>query len=417
MELNHKWIQVIGIGDDGMASLTQALIGLVLNADLLVGGERHLAFFPQFQKDKIDIKGPLSTVVDRIKQEGLGKRVVVLASGDPNFFGIGPYLVKQFGSSEVEIFPNLSSIQLVCARSNESWHDATWISLHGRSMTGLAQRVQAADKVLIVTDPMNTPSAIARYLLAYEMNEYEAFIGEHLGGPNEKTGWYTLEQLIDGTFAELNIVLLKRVHNVVSHYPLGVDDEQFSQRKPDRGLITKREIRVLSLAQLQLQPGHVLWDIGACTGSVSIEAILHTPLLRVYAIEKNADDLINLRENQVKFRTDFVAVNGRAPAGLDEFEDPNAVFIGGSGGELKELLQLCAQRLRSGGRIVVNAATIETLATAYETLRSLQFTVSVSLVQTARSKAILQLTRFEGMNPVYLVTGVQSENGDGDHGE
>ncbi|MCL6594194.1 MAG: precorrin-6Y C5,15-methyltransferase (decarboxylating) subunit CbiT, partial [Alicyclobacillus sp.] len=194
------------------------------------------------------------------------------------------------------------------------------------------------------------------------------------------------------------------------------EDGEFFQRKPDRGLITKKEVRVLSLAELALPADGVLWDIGACTGSVGIEAILQNPHLRVYAIEKNAEDLENLRQNQSKFRTDFVAVQGRAPARLDEFEDPDAVFIGGSGGELPELLQVCAERLRPGGRVVVNAATIETLAGAHQTLRALGFACSVTLVQTARSKPILQLTRFEGMNPVYLVTAwrpqEQTEEGD-----
>lgn len=189
-----------------------------------------------------------------------------------------------------------------------------------------------------------------------------------------------------------------------------MDDGAFSQRKPDRGLITKREVRVLSLAELRLRPGDVLWDIGACTGSVSIEAILSTPDLQVFAVEKNEGDLVNLRENQVKFRTDFVAVHAKAPDGLERFPDPDAVFIGGSGGELGELLHICANRLREGGRIVVNAATIENLYEAYQTLRELGLTVSVTLVQTARSKPILNLTRLEGMNPVYLVTGILETN-------
>ncbi len=418
IDQKDKRIRIVGIGDDGMAGLAPGLVALIEDVDVLVGGERHLSFFPHFTKHTIEIKGPLAAVVDRMKNEAKGKSVVVLASGDPNFFGIGPYLTKQFGHEHVDIFPSVSSIQLAFARCKENWHDATLMSLHGRSMTGLAQRVEATNKTLILTDSVNTPAAIARYLLSYDMREFRAFVGENLGGSAEKTGWYTLEEMVDTIYSNLNVVLLKR--DPVSRptpYVLGILDDQFVQRKPDRGLITKREIRVLSLAELQLKPGGVFWDIGACTGSVSIEAILQTPSIRVYAIEKNAEDLANLRMNQVKFRTDFIAVNNRAPAGLEAFEDPDAVFIGGSGGELEELLQVCAQRLRSGGRIVVNAATIETLSTAYETLRELQFSVSVSLVQTSRSKPILNLTRFEGMNPVYLVTGSRVDERTGERDE
>ena len=148
----------------------------------------------------------------------------------------------------------------------------------------------------------------------------------------------------------------------------------------------------------------MLWDIGACTGSISIEAVLQTPELRVYAIEKNAEDLENLRTNQVRFRTDFVAVHGKAPAGLEEFEDPDAVFIGGSGGELAQLLAVCTARLRPQGRIVMTAIALETLAEAQQTLGQLGFDVSVTLIQTARSKPILHMTRLEGMNPVFLLT-------------
>lgn len=416
--MKEKWIRVVGIGDDGASQLPEEMIAEIMDADLLVGGQRHLSFFPHFAKQTLEIKGSLTHLIARIKEEGEGRKVVVLASGDPNFFGIGSYLAKQFGPERVSITPYVSSLQLAFARCQESWSDASWVSLHGRAMHGLAQRVNASDKVLILTDPTNTPSAIAKYLMRYEMREYRAFVAENLGSKHERSGWYELAEMAEKTFSELNVVLLQRdpkTRPFRTH--LGIDDAQFIQRKPDRGLITKREIRVLSLAELQLQPGGVLWDIGACTGSVSIEAILQTPDLRVYAIEKNEEDFANLQANQVKFRTDFVAVLGRAPALLDQFEDPDAVFIGGSGGELRELLQLCAARLRAGGRIVVNAVTIETLATAYETLRELQFAVSVSLVQTSRSKPILHLTRFEGMNPVYLITGSRVEERDDDNSE
>ncbi|MCK9906307.1 precorrin-6Y C5,15-methyltransferase (decarboxylating) subunit CbiT, partial [Frankia sp. Cpl3] len=131
-------------------------------------------------------------------------------------------------------------------------------------------------------------------------------------------------------------------------------------RKPDKGLITKKEIRVLSLAQLQLKSDSIVWDIGTCTGAVAIEAAKIARDGQVYAIEKNADDLENCKENMQKFRTDFSIVHGKAPDGLDQFADPDAIFIGGSGGEMQELLHICCSRLKPNGRIVLNAATIET---------------------------------------------------------
>lgn len=401
-----KHIHVIGIGDDGIASLSEQAKAVVKNATVLYGGERHLEFFAHFSGVRKKIGSPLTNVIAQMEIDlAAHEQIVVLASGDPLFYGIGSTLVQKLGAHQVEIVPNVSAVQLAFARAGERWQDARIVSLHGRSMRGLAQKLHGARVVALLTDGVNTPSEIAKYLLRFDMIEYEAFVAEHLGSVSERTGWFSLHQLQDTKTADLNVVILRCANDmVVPTFTLGIDDEQFAQRTPDRGLITKREVRVQSLAELALSPGEVMWDIGACTGSVSIEAILSTPELSVYAVEKNTGDLDNLLANQVKFRTDFVAVNAKAPDGLADFPSPDAVFIGGSGGELVELLQECARRLRPNGRIVVNAATIENLYEAHQTLRSLGFDVTETLLQTARSKPILNLTRFVGMNPVYLIT-------------
>ncbi|GEO24659.1 precorrin-6Y C5,15-methyltransferase [Alicyclobacillus acidoterrestris] len=405
--MTDKFVVVVGIGDDGVKGLGDAARDRVHACAVLYGSERQLALFPAFTGEKRVFPTPMRVAIDEIDQVSATRSVAVLASGDPLFFGIGGMLTKRLGRHRVDIVPHVSSVQLAFARAGLASQDVPVISLHGRPIKGFAQKLHNRACVAVLTDDVNTPGAIARYLLDYGMTEYDAFVGEHLGGEQEKTGWYDLKSLSDASFAALNVVILRRRDDASSPvFTLGMDDSAFSQRKPDRGLITKREVRVLSLAELRLRPGDVLWDIGACTGSVSIEAILSTPDLQVFAVEKNEGDLVNLRENQVKFRTDFVAVHAKAPDGLERFPDPDAVFIGGSGGELGELLHICANRLRAGGRIVVNAATIENLYEAYQTLRELGLTVSVTLVQTARSKPILNLTRLEGMNPVYLVTGM-----------
>lgn len=404
--MTTRKIVVIGIGDDGVEGLSAEALHHVAVSDVLYGGQRQLDFFPRHQGEKRKIKGPIELMIQELRQCADHQKIVFLASGDPLFYGIGSTLIKEMGSHRVQVYPHVSSIQLAFARAGESWQDARLFSLHGRSILGFAQRLHGVSVAAVLTDGIHTPGVIAEYLLHFQMTEYDAFVGENLGNENERTAWYSLSEMASQAFASLSVVILKRREDAfVPTFHLGMDDSAFAQRKPDRGLITKREIRVMSLSELGLKPNFVLWDIGACTGSVSIEAILSTPDLQVYAIEKNAEDLENLRENQIAFRTDFTAVHAKAPDGLHEFPDPHAVFIGGSGGELPELLQLCASRLQDEGRIVVNAATIENLYQAHQTLGELGFTVAVTLIQSARSKPILQLTRFEGMNPVYLVTG------------
>lgn len=399
-------LKVIGIGDDGQASLPPAYLQWIEESEVLVGGERQLAFFPAYVGEKVVIKNGLSKLVERL--QAATKPTVILASGDPLFYGIGSYLAKKL---EVEIYPALSSIQLAFAKIGESWQDAAFESVHGRSIRGLAQRIDGLAKIVLLTDEENSPQAIAKYLLHYGMTEYQAFVAENLGGSDERTGWYTLEEMSQTEYSALNVVILKRQQEG-PRWPLGISDEQFAQRKPDKGLITKRDIRVLSLANLQIHDRSVVWDIGTCTGSVAIEAARIARNGEVFAIEKNEGDLENCKLNQRKFRTDFTAVQGKAPEGLDRFADPDCVFLGGTGGEMKQVLHICCTRLKQGGRIVLNAATIETLYEATQTFKEQNYDFQVTLAQIARSKPILDMTRFEGLNPIYIITAYRKgENG------
>ncbi|PZE20450.1 precorrin-6y C5,15-methyltransferase (decarboxylating) subunit CbiE [Paenibacillus xerothermodurans] len=403
--------KIIGIGDNGRDSLPSTYIEWIEQSDVLVGGERQLQYFPDYSGRKIVIKGSLTDIVSELKQETeQGRRIVILASGDPLFFGIGGYLSSKI---QVDIYPGLSSVQLAFARTGDSWQDAEVVSLHGRSIKGLAQRIDGARKVALLTDGNNNPPVIARYLLSFGMTEYRAFVAENLDGEGERTGWFELQELADMAvdyFSSLNVVILKRKADAaVPQYSLGINDELFAQRKPDKGLITKKEVRVVSLAQLSLQPNSVVWDIGTCTGSVAIEAARIARQGEVYAIEKNEADLQNCLENMHRFRADITAVQGRAPEGLAAFPDPNAIFIGGSGGEMKELLHVCCTRLQPGGRIVLNAATIENLYEANRTIAEEGFATNITLAQISRSKPILDMTRFEGLNPVYIITAHRND--------
>jgi precorrin-6Y C5,15-methyltransferase (decarboxylating) len=187
-------------------------------------------------------------------------------------------------------------------------------------------------------------------------------------------------------------------------WSMGIDDEEFHQRKPEKGLLTKKEIRTLSLMALNLRENSTVWDIGTCTGSVAIEACLIAKEGQVFAIEKNEHDLENCRLNQVKFRTDFTAVQGKAPDQLETFPDPDAIFIGGTAGSMDDILSICCSRLKKGGRIVLNAVTIENLLQAVDGFKNNGFDTTITLAQISRSKPILNLTRFDALNPIYIIT-------------
>lgn len=185
----------------------------------------------------------------------------------------------------------------------------------------------------------------------------------------------------------------------------GIPDHLFVQRKPEKGLITKAEVRILSLARLALDDSDIIWDIGAGSGAVAVEAALLAPHGRVVAVEKNAADVAIIRQNVEKFGVNNVTViEGRAPEVLHDIVDaPDSVFIGGSGGEIAEVIRVSLARLSDGGRLVINVITIDNLATATQACKDSGYPFEVTLLQVARSKPILDLIRFDALNPIFII--------------
>lgn len=394
---------MIGIGDNGTDGLLPLYREWIERCEVLVGGERQLAFFPHFTGEKIAIQGGLASLVEKLQKEQ--RATVILASGDPLFYGIGSYLSKKLS---LEIYPYTSSVQLAFSKMKEAWQDAYVTSLHGRSIKGLAQKIDGRKKVAILTDEVNSPNAIASYLKQFGMTEYEAFVAENLQGETERCGFYSLDEMEQGQFLPLNVVILRQQYEP-KNYTLGIEDEEFSQRKPDKGLITKKEIRVLSLQAMALHEKSIVWDIGTCTGSMAIEAGKIAREGHIFAIEKNELDLQNCFMNQRKFRVDVTAIHGKAPSGLDAFPNPDAIFIGGSGGEMRDLLTTCIGRLKENGRLVMNVATLENLYKSVTVLKELGCQVSILQAQLARSKPILDMTRFEPLNPIFIIIASREE--------
>ncbi len=400
-----KAVTVIGIGDDGCLSLSSRAVGVVAKAQVLVGGERHLEFFPQFQGTKLVIKNNLTELVAKIETLAQENHVAVLASGDPLFFGIGGLIVKKLGLDSVEILPHVSSMQLAFSKIGMKWDDAIWVSLHGKPIKGMLTKIRSAHKVALFTDAENSPSRIAQYLLDYGENNLKVWVCENLGGIDERIREFSVQDLANcKDTSDLNVVILLRGSswNPPSIIPF-LHEEDFAKRMPKKGLITKREVRLLSLGFLNLKKDSVVWDIGAGSGSVSIEAAMLCREGEVCAIEIDPEGVAICKENLITHRIDNVTViEGLAPEALKGLPQPDAVFIGGSKGNMRPILDFVLEQLQEGGRLVVNAITLENINEAYSYFKEKEMNPEVTLLNVARGEPLARYLRYEALNPIQI---------------
>lgn len=415
--------RIIGVLDDGAASLGAQALQHLRQAQVVIGAQRTLALFAQdIAPDALqrDMGGALGQVAEWVRQARAdGLRVVVLATGDPLCYGIAPFLAARLCVEAIEVLPNVSTLQLACARLKLPWQDMRLASVHAKDagewavgstpshgLYALLRDIRHHDRLAVLTSPDNTPDRIARMLVAEGLDEdFEMAVAERLCLSEERVvQGLPVRVLAQARFADPNVVLLWRRTARALPVLFGVADDQFVQRTPEKGLITKNEVRAVSLARMQLRENSVVWDIGAGSGSVGLEAARLCRLGHVYAIEKNADDVENVRTNRAAWGVGNVTVvHGKAPEGLDAWMDPDAVFIGGSGGELAELIALVLRRLRAQGWLVMNFVTLENLSAAVECLKALGADWDVVQLQAARSKPILHMHRMAAENPVWVV--------------
>jgi precorrin-6Y C5,15-methyltransferase (decarboxylating) len=409
----HK-VYIIGIPPDGPSCLTPQAHQLIDRADLVFGGKRLLDMFPALSVEKVTIGNNLSRITTLIKKNIGLKQIVVLSSGDPNFFGIAAYLVEKLGKDRTEIIPGVSSMQTAFACIKESWSDATFVSVHSRPIEDIIETVRSHNKTGIFTDDKHSPAAIAGVLLAHGIEGYRGYICEKLGTEEQQIIEADLPELSRTESASPNILILlknkpEKTTTFSSGFP-GIPDNEFFRRKPKEGLITKQEIRAISLSKMRLTETSILWDIGAGSGAVSIEASFIAKRGRVYAIEKNETDISVIEQNIRKFHAYNVEiVHCTAPEKLENLPVPSSVFIGGSGGKMTEIIEAASTKLKPGGRIVINIVAIENLAITVNTLKKHGFLPEITLVNIARSTGITELTRFEALNPIYIISGIQPE--------
>lgn len=387
--------RIVVLGVHGTDVVSAAGHAALAQARLVVGGRRQLASIAPEARRTAVIGGDVVAVLDEIgAEDGV---VVVLSSGDPGFFGMVRPLAARFGHDRLEVHPAPSSVALAFARVGHNWDDAAVVSAHGRDLEAAVDEVLRHPKVAVLVSPENSAAAFGKTLLATGCGAREIWVCSRLGLDGEQVVETDLHGLAGGTWDALSVVIvLSATLDGVSAKTMawGIDEERFAHRD---GMVTKAEVRAVALGKLELPAAGVLWDVGAGSGSVGIEAARLCPGLTVHAVERRDDDAARLAANAAAFGVDVRVVCGEAPACLADLPDPDRVFVGGGG---LDVLDACLERLRPGGQIVATFAALDRAAAAAGRLGSL------TQISVARGRPLPGGgLRLAAENPVFVVWG------------
>ncbi|HBI45179.1 MAG TPA: cobalamin biosynthesis bifunctional protein CbiET [Planctomycetales bacterium] len=405
-------IHIIGVGPDGAAGLTARARELLTEADVVFGAEPVLALVPELRAERHVLGGDLLEAVNALNAVPAGQRVAILAAGDPLFYGVARYLCDRIGEDRFDVLPHVSSMQMAFARVKETWDDAYLTDLQTHPLETVLDRIRIAETVGLFPSETEGPAVVARELLARGLDYFRAYVCENLGGRDERVTQGELSEIAEMEFAPLNVLILKRKPGRPDRPALpsrlrrfGNPDDVFAQSRPKSGLITQAEVRAIALAQLAIPIGGVVWDVGAGSGSVAVEAALLSDPGMVYAIEQDAADyhliLANARSLGVR---NLKAIHGAAPAVFAGLPAPDAIFVGGLGHEVNRLLEAAWKALRPGGWMTANVASLESLSATYAVLKGITGSVQVLMVNVARGAEQLETLRFEAVNPTFLLT-------------
>ncbi len=356
---SRRWLSIVGIGEDGVDGLNAAARRLVGDAEMVFGGKRHLALAAPL------IRGaarPWPSPFDRAVAEVLAQRhrqVCVLASGDPFVHGVGAVLMRHVDPAEAVVVPAPSAFSLAAARLGWGLPDVAQVSLHGRTLDLVRPHLQPGARVLALTSGRDAPAALAGLLADAGFGGSHLTVLEALGGPRERIRTATAARFDIPEIDDLNVVAIEIAAapdaRVIAR-AAGLPDDMFEHD----GQITKREVRAVTLSALAARRGELLWDIGAGAGSIAIEWMLADPSLRAIAIEARPDRAARIRRNAAAFGVPSLdVIEAEAPAALERLPPPHAIFIGGGAGR-PGMLDHAIAALQPGGRLVVNAVTLET---------------------------------------------------------
>ena len=406
-------IDLVGIGMGALRTLTLEAREALERADCVIGAARMIEAVASLGKPAFEAYAP-DKVAGVIAAHPECRRVAVVLSGDPGFFSGAKKLLKRLEGHRVRVLPGVSSLQYLCAKVGESWDDARVVSLHGRdaAVAGLLRR---HGKVFAVTDGEKALRAICRELVGAGMGAARVTVGERFSYPDEAFRVGTAASLIDARCDALSALLIAWP---AEPEPLafGLPDDAFVRMTGGERPVpmTKSEVRAVALSKLRLTEDAVLWDVGAGTGSVSIEAALLCPRGQVCAVERRPDACRLIGENAKRHRVGNIAiVEGEAPAALGDLPTPSHAFIGGSGGSLRAIVK-AALDANPDVRVVINAATPENLGEIAAILRECDFEQQELIqVSVSRARRAGNLHLMEGMNPVWIASMQYPRGGDG----
>ncbi|HZC57993.1 MAG TPA: precorrin-6y C5,15-methyltransferase (decarboxylating) subunit CbiE [Xanthobacteraceae bacterium] len=356
-----RWLSIVGIGEDGPEGLSPVARGLIGDAEIVFGGRRHLGLAAPLIRGATQAwPSPFDGAANEVLRHR-GHPVCVLATGDPFYYGVGAVLARYVDAREMVVVPAPSAFSLTAARLGWSLPQAVLLSLHGRNLDLIRPHLQPGARIIALTSDGAGPATLAKLLTQSGFGASRLIILEALGGPCERVQSTTAAGYVFGIVEALNTVAIEVEAapgaRVLSRAQ-GLADDLFEHD----GQITKREVRAITLSSLAPRCGELLWDIGAGSGSVAIEWLLADPTMRAIAIEQREDRAARIRRNAAAFGVPGLEiVEGIAPGALTTLAPPHAVFIGGGAGE-PGVFETAARALRPGGRLVINAVTLETEA-------------------------------------------------------
>ena len=394
-------VTLIGMGSGQPENLTLQGLAALRQADLILGARRLLAVLPAGCTENRAAAYRPDEVAELLQTSG-AENAVLVYSGDTGFYSGASSMMEKLEALGVRarVLPGLSSIQLLAAALGRPWQGWNLVSAHGRTCDPVAECMQGRP-TFFLTGGSEDPATLCAQLAAEGFGDVQGVVGQCLGTPEEKLFRGSVKELAAGRFNSLSVLLVEAAEVLPRRAP-GLPDEAF-----ERGDVpmTKQEVRAAVLAKLAVRPEDILWDVGAGTGSVSVELALTAPRGRVYAVECRPEGCALIKANREKFRTrNLVLVEGLAPAALSDLPAPDAVFIGGSKGSLAAIVDAALDK-NPDARICVSAIALETLSAAVAALTAKGRTVQVSQIAVSRAKAVGGLHLMMAQNPIYLITG------------